>query len=81
MTDANPICAPIEGVNDVFVPAILKQYMALLYMQAVPDLTMDQALESAVATWETEWDDDPEPRTYEHAREAVVSDLQHWDDD
>ena len=79
MSDEYP-CAPIAGVDPALVPALIKQHMALHYIAAMPDMSLDEAMEAAIATWETEWESDPEPRTYAHASEAVDSDLQHWGD-
>lgn len=73
-------CAPIDGVDDAFVPALLKQHMALRYKKAVPDMDFDEAMEAALATWDTEWESDPSPRDYGSASDAVDSDLQHWGD-
>lgn len=82
MTDAldYPV-EPIDGVEPVFVRAMIIQSMAALYQQAVPDLTPEEASAAAIATWETDWPDDPAPRTMFSAREAVSGDLQYWGED
>lgn len=72
-----PVAAPGDVDPRIF-RAQLIQTMALRYMRAVPDLSLDEAMESAVATWETDWDDDPAPRTMTAAIEAVDSDLEYW---
>jgi len=76
-----PICAPIEGVNFVFVPHMIKGAMAIRFVRRVPGLTLDQGMDAAVATWETEWSSDPAPRTLARAIEEVDSELEHWGDD
>lgn len=73
--------APPEGIAPVIFRAMLIQTMAFRYRKAVPDLTYDEAYEAAKATWETEWDDHPAPRTLEAAQEAVDSDLAYWTED
>lgn len=76
----DPICAPIDGVEPIFVAAMIRQSMALRYMKAA-GLTLEEATASATATWETEWESDPRPRTIELAAEAVESDLEYWGED
>lgn len=71
-------CAPIEGVDPVFVPYMLRGAMALRYARCT-DMDYDDAVECAVATWDTDWETDPSPRTLANAVEAVDSDLEHWD--
>lgn len=70
--------APIEGVAPVFVESMIRQRMAQRYRRFVPDLTDEEARNSATATWETDWETDPAPRTFEAADEAVDSDLEYW---
>jgi hypothetical protein len=75
-----PVCAPIKGVDQIFVPHLLKGAMACRYARAA-SLDYADALDAAVATWETEWETDPEPRTFENANEAVDADLVYWGED
>ncbi len=75
-----PVAAP-DGVHPRIFRAMLIQRMALRYMKAVPDLDLDEGMEAAIATYETDWDTDPTPRSYDQADEAVDSDLEHWGDD
>lgn len=75
-----PTCAPIEGVDPLFVPYMLRGAMACRYARAA-QLAYEDGLEAAIATWSTKWETDPEPRTFDHAMEAVDSDLEHWDED
>jgi hypothetical protein len=35
-------------------------------------------MDAAKATWDTDWDDDPKPRTIEAGIEAADSDLAYW---
>jgi len=75
-----PVAAP-DGVAPVIFRAMLIQHMALRYMQSVPGLSLDEGMESAIATWGTDWDSDPAPRDYDDAADAVDSDLEHWEGD
>lgn len=72
--------APMNGVATIFVRQILLQAMAYEYAKATGD-SIEDMMPAARATWNTEWDSDPEPRTIEHAIEAARSDLQHWDEE
>lgn len=71
-------CAPIDGVEPIFVEAMIRQHMAKRYQMAVPDLTDEEARDAATATWETEWSSYPAPRTIELANEEVDGDLEYW---
>lgn len=75
---AEPTIAPIEGVAPNIAEAWLRQTMATRYQRRVPDLTDEEARTHATATWESEWETDPRPRTLEAAIEAVDSDLEYW---
>jgi hypothetical protein len=84
----NPVVVPTDhptqelpGVLPVFVREQMLQQMANRYKIAVADLTDEEARDAAIATWETEWPDDPAPRTFEAAKEAVDDDLSCWDED
>jgi hypothetical protein len=81
MFNDNPVCAPVEGVDPAFVPQMIKQAMAVHYCKRVPGLSLDEGMEAAQATWETEWGSDPEPRTFEAAIDEVDGDLEHWGDE
>jgi hypothetical protein len=81
MTDFTvPVAAPPD-VDPIFYRAQMLQTMAMTYKRAVKDLSDEDATASALATWETEWDDDPAPRTMDAAIQAVVADLDYWGDD
>jgi hypothetical protein len=75
----DPEVAPIEDVAPVFAESMIRQRMAQRYQRAVPDLTDEEARNAATATWESEWETDPRPRTFEAADEAVDSALEYWD--
>ncbi len=75
-----PVAAP-DDVHPRIFRAMLIQHMGLRYMQGVPGIDLENAMEAAVATWETDWDCDPNPRDYNDATDAVDSDLQHWEGD
>lgn len=75
--------APTEGTHPVIYRAMIIQTMALEYLKAMTfnsdeDFTLDEGFEAAKATWETEWDSDPAPRTLELGIEAARSDLEYW---
>lgn len=81
MTDkAFPLAAP-DGVAPELFRAMLIQHMALQYMRRVPGLSLEEGTEAAIATWDTDWDSDPNPRDYDDAIDAVESDLEHWEGD
>ena len=86
MTDYSqfPVDAPL-GVDPVIFRSQILQSMALQYFEAMGSndakFSMAEAFEAAAATWETEWDDDPAPRTLESARDAVSADLEYWNEE
>lgn len=78
---AEPVCAPIPGVEPIFWPHMLKAAMATRFCRACgPEMTFEQGMDAAVATWETDWDSDPAPRSFEHAMDAADSEMEHWHD-
>lgn len=70
----------VADVDPLFVRHMMLGAMAIHYRRYVTDLPYEDAIASARATWETDWPNDPEPRTFEQAIEAVDSDLEHWDE-
>ena len=74
-----PVAAP-DGVAPIIFRAQLIRHMALQYKLAA-DLDDEEAHDAAMATWDTEWPDDPEPRTLEAAAEVVSDDLAYWGED
>lgn len=80
-----PVAAP-EGVAPVIFRAQIIQLMALRYMTRFnagkhpdePEMDMEFAMRSALATWETDWDCDPNGRTIEDGLTAVYDDLEYW---
>lgn len=74
-----PRCVVIENVEPIFVEQMILGAMAHRYMSRVPDLELDEALEAARATWDSDmgWQD---PRDFEQAVAMVDADLEHWDD-
>lgn len=74
---ANP-----QDIAEPIYRAMILQNMALRYfehMKGSPeDFTMGEAFEAAQATWDTQWPDDPAPRTMEAALDVVSSDLAYW---
>jgi hypothetical protein len=76
--DEHPTVA-IEDVEPVFVRAMMIGAMATRYATAA-NLSLEDAFPFACATWNTDWPDDPEPRTFEAARQAVNDDLEYWDE-
>ncbi|MCI1143181.1 hypothetical protein MOP88_14120 [Sphingomonas sp. WKB10] len=71
--------APMEGVATIFVRQLLLQAMATEYAKATGESIHDM-MDAARATWDTDWETDPAPRTIEAAVEAARSDLEHWED-
>lgn len=80
MTPGQPTCDPIDGVDPTFIPIMLRGAMACRYIRQT-GIAYADAVAAAIATWDTEWPSDPEPRTFDHAIEAVDSDLEHWEAD
>jgi hypothetical protein len=86
MAEREPGASPDYPVVDmpdvlpIFVRSMILGAMATQYVQAVPDLSLMEGFAAAKATWETDWDGDPAPRTFEAAREEVENDLQCWED-
>lgn len=74
-----PVDAP-EGVAPVIFRAQILQSMALRYKVAA-SLDDESARDAALATWETDWDSDPLPRTIQGGIDEVDSDLEHWEGD
>jgi len=76
-----PVDAP-AGVAPVIFRAQIIQNMALRYFNhmrdAPEDFTMAEAHQAAMATWETDWPDDPKPRTLEDGIQAADDDLSYW---
>jgi len=70
----------MPGVLPIFVRSMIIGAMAVRYVRAAA-LEYAEGLNAAMATWGTEWDADPAPRSFEAAFEAVDSDLEHWDGD
>jgi len=82
MTELDYPVQAVDGVEPTLVRAQIIQAMALQYfnfMRSAPeDFTMAEAFDAATATWETDWPDDPSPRTFEAAKQAVDDDLSYW---
>jgi len=74
-----PVAAP-DGVAPIIFRAQIIQHMMLQYKKAAA-LDDENAMAAAVATWETDWPDDPAPRTLEAAAEVVSEDLAYWEED
>lgn len=71
--------APMDGVAPVFVRQLLLQAMAAEYAKATGD-SLEDMMDAARATWDTEWETDPAPRTIDNAVAAALSDLECWDE-
>lgn len=74
-----------NDMDRAILDAMIIQTMALEYFKAMQggdeEFTLDEAFEAALATWGTEWDDDPAPRTIEAGIEAAQQDLAYWGED
>lgn len=79
-----PVAAPFNIDPEIYRAQII-QTMAILYMNhmrdAQPPFTMEEAMDAAKATWGTDWDDDPSPRTIEAGIEAADGDLAYWNEE
>lgn len=79
-----PVAAE-EGIAPVIYRAMLIQNMALRYfnyMKGSPEpYTLDNGFEAARATWDTDWDADPAPRTMDAAMQEVDNELAYWGED
>lgn len=79
-----PVAAP-EGIAPNLYRAQIIQTMATRYLAHMkfvePPFTMEEALDAAKATWDTEWSDDPAPRTIEAGIEAADDDLAYWNEE
>lgn len=77
--------AATDGIDPVIFRTQIIQRMALEYHKAMEssdeEFNWDDAMGAAMATWGTDWPDDPEPRTIEAALEAVSGDLDYWWED
>lgn len=77
--------APDEGVAPVIYRAMIIQAMALHYLKAMqgsPEpFTLDNGFEAARATWDTEWEFDPKPRTIQLGIDEADNDLAYWNED
>lgn len=76
-----PVANPADIAPIIFRAMILHQ-MAMQYFNYMRDadeeFSLSDAFEAAHATWETDWDIDPAPRTLDAAREEVNNDLAYW---
>lgn len=72
-----PVAAP-DGVDPIIFRSQIIQAMAVRYQQAVPDLSNEEAHDSAMSTWDTEWEADPAPRTVLASYTEVDADLSYW---
>lgn len=67
-----------DNIEPILFKSQILQAMTARYRGAVPGLSDGDAFAAAVATWETEWPDDPGPRTMAAALEVVDEDLTEW---
>jgi hypothetical protein len=76
---------PYDRAISPILRAQIIQTMAVTYVNAMkgsPEpFDLDDGMEAARATWDTEWDNDPAPRTIEAGIEAVNQDLQYWNEE
>ena len=76
-----PVAAP-PGVAPTIFRAQIIQTMATQYFNymrgSTEPFSMGEAHDSAMASWDTEWPDDPEPRTLDAAMQVVSDDLSYW---
>ena len=72
--------AEIPNVAPAFARQMMLQAMAAEYAKATGD-ALEDMMPAARATWDTDWESDPQPRTIQMAIEAAQSDLENWDED
>jgi hypothetical protein len=72
-----PVAAPAD-VDPIIYRSQIIQAMAARYQQAAPELSNEEAHDSAMSTWGTDWDTDPEPRSIEASYPEVDADLSYW---
>lgn len=83
MTDTldYPVEAP-ANIEPVIFRAQIIQLMQLRYFNAMrgseEPFTMGNAYDAAMATWESDWPSDPQPRTIETGLQCVDDDLSYW---
>lgn len=79
-----PVAAPPDVAPEIFRAQII-QTMALEYMSHMrgsPEpFTMGEAHDAAMATWETDWEFDPAPRTIEAGITEARNDLSYWNEE
>ena len=74
-----PVAAP-DGVEPTILRSQIIQTMGTWFMQAVPGMEREEASTHAMACWETDWPNDPEPRTLDDAKEVVSDELSYWEE-
>lgn len=72
--------APMDDVEPVFVRQMMLQAMAAEYAKATGE-SLEDMMSAARATWDTEWETDPAPRTIEAAISEAQADLECWDEE
>ena len=88
MTQTPDLDYPVANPPDIapiIFRAMILQAMAMQYFNymrdAPEDFSLDEAFDAARATWETDWEIDPDPRTMEAAKEEVSNDLAYWNEE
>lgn len=71
-----PVDAP-DGVDPIIYRSQIIQAMAARYQEAA-NLSNEEAHDSAMSTWDTEWETDPAPRTVLASYTEVDADLSYW---
>ena len=79
-----PVANP-SNIDPHIYRSLILQTMALQYIKHMAhsdeefsDMDADNA---AMATWQTEWANDPAPRSVEDGIEAAHDDLAYWNED
>lgn len=72
--------APMEGVEPIFARQMMLQAMAAEYAKATGE-SLEDMMSAARATWDTEWEADPAPRTIGAAISEAHADLECWDEE
>ena len=79
-----PVAAP-SGIDPIIFRSEIISAMAheyFTYMQgSEEEFSRANAVEAAIATWDTDWETDPAPRTIEQGILEAGYDLQYWNED
>ncbi len=75
--------APPAGIDpaayrDTIIAAMQRRYKIALLADDEQAEVDEETRDMAMATWDTEWPDDPQPRDLKAAMDVVDDDLHYW---